>query len=105
MKHSSRGIEVEVESLLLPAPNRKGGSWLSGLVRDGIELVEYPFARDKDGRRRMDFFLLLWNQRKATGSQMKLTYSRGRGASKNSGRGGEDCIISSSRGVCCGVGD
>jgi hypothetical protein len=26
IKHSSRGIEVEVESLLLPAPNLNGGS-------------------------------------------------------------------------------
>lgn len=39
MKHSSRVIEVEVDSLLLPAPNRKGGSWLSGL-RAGNVFVE-----------------------------------------------------------------
>lgn len=58
MKHSSSGIEVDVESLLLPAPNLKGGNWLSGFVRDGIELVEYPFVRDNVGRSRTDFFLL-----------------------------------------------
>lgn len=40
MKHSSRGIEVEVESLLHPAPNLNGGNWLSVLVRVGIQLVE-----------------------------------------------------------------
>jgi hypothetical protein len=58
MKHSSRVIEVEFESLLLPAPNRKGGIWLSLLVREGMELREYPFARDNVGRARMDFRLL-----------------------------------------------
>lgn len=50
-------MEVEFDSLLLPAPNLNGGSWLSGLFRDGIELVEYPFARDRTGRA-MDFLLL-----------------------------------------------
>jgi len=31
IKHSSRDIEVEVDSLLLPAPKRKGGNTLSAL--------------------------------------------------------------------------
>lgn len=30
MKHSPRDIEVVVDNLLLPAPKRKGGNWLSG---------------------------------------------------------------------------
>lgn len=58
MKHSSKDIDVDVESLLLPAPKRKGGNWLSGLLRCGIEFVEYPFVRAREGRRRIDFFLL-----------------------------------------------
>lgn len=52
MKHSPIDIEVVVDNLLLPAPRRKGGRWVSP-VR-GIELVEYPLVRFKEGRRRMD---------------------------------------------------
>jgi hypothetical protein len=54
MKHSPRDIDVEVDNLLLPAPKRKGGNWLSGL-RVGIEFVEYPFVLLRDGRSNMDF--------------------------------------------------
>lgn len=38
IKHSPRVIDVDVDSLLAPAPKRKGGNWLSGLR--GSELVE-----------------------------------------------------------------
>lgn len=37
-KHSSREIDVEFDNLLLTGPKRKGGT--SGLLREGIELVE-----------------------------------------------------------------
>lgn len=57
MKHSPRDIEVEVESLLLPAPNWKGGS-CSGLFRRNKALVEYPLLLDNDGRRMTDFLRL-----------------------------------------------
>ena len=40
MKHSPRDIDVEVDSLLLPAPKRKGGNWHSGLFLEEIVFVE-----------------------------------------------------------------
>jgi hypothetical protein len=40
MKHSPRDIEVDVESLLLPAPKRKGGSLASGFGLDGMDVTE-----------------------------------------------------------------
>ena len=58
-KHSPNDIDVEVESLLLPAPNRKGGQVFSEFLT-GMELVEYPFVRVRPGRMRIDF-LLLWS--------------------------------------------
>lgn len=39
MKHSSKDIDVDVDNLLLPAPKRKGGNWLSTFCR-GRVLVE-----------------------------------------------------------------
>ena len=59
-----------MESLLLPAPNLNGGNWLSGLFLDGIELVEYPFARESDGRSSTDFFLLRHGQYVPQAEQM-----------------------------------
>lgn len=38
-KHSPKDIDVEVDNLLLPAPKRKGGHWLSAFLT-GIEFVE-----------------------------------------------------------------
>ncbi len=57
MKHSPRDIEVEVDNLLLPAPKRKGGNWLSGF-RGGILLVEKPLVLVREGRTRIDFLRL-----------------------------------------------
>jgi hypothetical protein len=44
---SARVMDTDVDSLLQPFPNLKGGSWLSA---DGTELVEYPLAREIWGR-------------------------------------------------------
>lgn len=52
-KHSSSDIDV-VDSLLSPAPNRNGGSWLSAL-RGPMFPVEYPLVRASIGRIKLDF--------------------------------------------------
>jgi hypothetical protein len=107
MKHSPRDIDAESDSLLLPAPKRKGGNWLSGL-RVGIEFVEWPFVRINEGRSKTDFRRL--QERLAVDLWQCLTpaYSKacvGLGASTKSGRGGDDCIGITSSGVLTGVGD
>lgn len=59
MKHSPSDIEVDVDSLLLPAPKRKGGNCISGRDRCGTAPAECPFVLDNPGRSKMDFLLLL----------------------------------------------
>ena len=58
IKHSPSDIDVEVDNLLLPAPKRKGGSWISGLGRCGMEPAEYALVLLIAGRSKIDFFLL-----------------------------------------------
>lgn len=58
IKHSPSDMEVDVDNLLLPAPKRKGGSWVSGLDRCGTELAECPFALANVGRSKIDFLFL-----------------------------------------------
>ena len=61
MKHCSKDNEVEdveVDNLLLPAPNLNGGNWDSKF-RVGSVFVEYPFALDSEGRSKAGFLLLV----------------------------------------------
>lgn len=58
MKHSPKDMDVDVDNLLLPAPKRKGGNWLSWF-RNGSELVDRPLFRVKEGRMMIDFLRLL----------------------------------------------
>jgi hypothetical protein len=58
MKHSPSDMEVDVDSLLLPAPKRKGGSCISGRDRCGTAPVECPFVLASPGRSNIDFLLL-----------------------------------------------
>ena len=56
-KHSSRDIDV-VDSLLLPAPKRKGGKALSALRVYRLPVVN-PFVRVSEGRTKVDFRRLI----------------------------------------------
>jgi hypothetical protein len=54
MKHSPSDIDVELDSLLLPAPKRKGGN----CVCWGSAAVENAFVLAMDGRAKMAFRFL-----------------------------------------------
>jgi hypothetical protein len=58
IKHSSRDMEVEVDSLLLPAPKRKGGNALSALRVTKLPVVK-PFVLAREGRTKIDFLRLI----------------------------------------------
>ena len=54
-KHSSRDMDVEVDSLLLPAPKRKGGHCESALQGPWCRLlIDNPLVRARDGRSKID---------------------------------------------------
>lgn len=96
---------MEVDSLLLPAPKRKGGSWLS---LEGMELVENPLARVRDGRSRMDFLrlvaLLVIVRIQCEGPAYSMAV--GGGASKDiESPGGDDAMVISTLGGGPGVGE
>ncbi len=59
IKHSPKDMDVEVDNLLLPAPKRKGGK--ESRLREGMELVEWPLVRWRDGRSNMDLRFLKLN--------------------------------------------
>lgn len=106
LKHSSSDIEV-VDSLLNPAPNRKGGNWLSAL-RGPMLPVENPLVRASEGLIKIDFRRLRNVLVHIPHETVTATYSTpciGRGASRGSGRGGDDCKRESSGVVDFGLGE